>query len=202
VRNERRPGVEVWSYGIPGTKAIWDIEPSPLNASFQKLDDILKGQVRSSTKTSAILNVLREKVSARHRTPARSGFAVLGHGTEALQELHEILVGRRPHRTSFPTDRPISVVFFTHHTHAVHFDTIKCTKGKVQIRYGFERQQELTVHLAIIPLPRLNEGETDVERNRLPMPNPRWERSFVDTDSNSPHSLNHIVCKPFRFTIE
>ena len=193
--DDEKPGEEVveipldriWALRMPGTRKIGELEPDkpPLSVHGP-----LVGEIRQSLAPAPPKGM-----------QAKSAFAVLGSGEEALRQAHAVLVENKPAQDSFPAGGEISVVFYSHQFGGyVHLDQIRRRNGLVEIKYRFVPHLEtyLTEHVALIPLGNLPSGEYEVRIIQVPI-----EQKFVDYGVKPINSEweRRIVCKSFSFSV-
>ena len=193
------PLKDVSAYGMRGTRDIRTLEPEifdpkvrPHNASEEaKLD-----------KKSLVLQIANYLGSDNPQKPtsARTGFAVMGNGTQALRKAHSVLVQDQKAKHSFPASSPLSLVFFSKaFDYHVFLDQVNRSGNKITIRYFFAPSiTDPAPQFARIPLSDLPLGEIEVDMVRVPCPPKYNDPAYPAVE---PKWDELVVCRPFKFTI-
>jgi hypothetical protein len=190
---------QIWAWDMPGTRDVRELEPDIFGNAATNRSTREQLRVTEKSLTSQLLIRLQSKKPGQQ---AMRGFAVAGHGIDALREAHAVIADGNKPRASYPFRRDLSVVFFSHaFGYYVHLHKIEQQPGSIIVRYHFipHRTKELTVHFALIPLGELPLGEVKVEFVRSPM-----QQKFVAAGFKSPGTGtdSKVVSQSFRFRIE
>lgn len=166
------PLKSVHALDMPGTRDV------------RKLDD--QGRVEALRKTL-------ERPTAR---PAAS-FIVQGRPEDALRQFYRIRVGgEKPAKLSTTDD--VWVAFFSYQLGVyVHLDKVERSGARVTVRWRpvYHDEQQLTNHLALIPLGKLPAGEYEVQIVQAPPLDS--QRDFFQKTSD----LTKYVSRSFKFVI-
>ena len=104
-------------------------------------------------------------------------------------------------RKEYPLGSEISVVFFSYLGGPyVHLYRAERRHGDIEIRYRFvpHETKELTVHVALVPLGKLQSGKYRVNIVRSPMEQRMIDLGFRDV---SDENARRIVCSSFSFSV-
>jgi hypothetical protein len=185
---------EVWvanmsSHHMPESKKLVKLEPEHYGRQGGYLDSMMYRIARTLS---------REK---RSDTPMRPGFAVLGEGREALEQIHAILVKGETSQDRFPQGTKISAVFFTRQIGSMHLLKIERGGNTFTINYCREptaSNPAISPKVAIIPLGKLAPGKYRVNilgfSKKPDSPKSSCEPITEDRIKNQ-------VCQPYEFEI-
>lgn len=180
------PLSEIWALDMPGTR--------PMNRSRTQ-----KGWGFAAPEGRWVEEI-RQALPAAGDAVAGPGFVVPGRGMPALRAAHAVLAGGRPRRNRVAAGRPATLVFFARELGSyVHLRSVTYAAHRFAIDYRFvpHMTKEMTVHLALIPLPNLRAGRYDVD-----------VRGEIEQPENTPPSpgsadrWSSMVAGPFSFTVE
>lgn len=188
------PLEKILAWNMPGVRDICALEPEFFGAPIQTEAQLKRAE---HSLTSGILQTLAKRADGK----PKSGFAVKGFGVEALKNAHAVLANHEKPMNSFVRGDDVTVVFFSHVSGTyVHLKQVGLHSDGVEVQYEFvpHIDAELTFHLALIPLGKLEPGEYKVRIVRAPL-----RKQFVSlADESSLKELaEHSVCKPFRFVV-
>ncbi|OHB74841.1 MAG: hypothetical protein A2W31_06410 [Planctomycetes bacterium RBG_16_64_10] len=178
---------QIWAWRMPGTRDIGQLEP---NKPAKVACGPLVGEIRKAL-----------SATPANGKEAKPGFAVLGTGLKALRGAHAVLVKNKNPQDTFPANSEISVVFFSYQFGPyVHLEHVKRRDNVVDIAYEFvpHRTEEVTEHLALIPVGNLSSGKYYVKVDRASMEQKNAVQGFrptTDTDAR------RIICHSFDFTV-
>jgi hypothetical protein len=193
VRSDERQPIEIplkdiWAYSMPGTKHTAELEAD------------LAGNVPKGDEDQKLTLEIRRSLD-KHADKPREAFAVLGTGSDALEEAHAVLTGKKKQQDSFPPNKEISIVFFSYRMGVyVHLDRVERRENKIEIHYSFvpHHSAEVTEHFALIPLRKLPSGEYSVDIIQSPIDAVLLQKKLLAVDEKS---AQKYVCKPFVFSI-
>ena len=176
------PLEDIWAHNMPGTLNVLKLASDP-----QKR---LVGEIWRSL-----------WAFPSEDKDARAGFAVSGSGLEVLRQVHAVLVEKKDHKQTFPTNSEISVTFFSYQTHPyVHLHRVERQGHVVNIRYRFvgHETEETTSNFALVPLGKLPPGKYRVNVIQSPM-----EEEYVTSGYRPINNkiARRIVCNSFSFSI-
>lgn len=172
------PLKEIWANNMPDTKEI---------GSLAKQDPRLTGI------TSALGFPPKEE--------AKPAFAVQGKGLDALREAHVVIVDKKKSRDTFAAGSDVSVVFFAHETRSyVHMHKVERQGNNVNVSWRFvpHETEDMTRHVALIPLGKLPSGKYRVNIIRSAMPQKYIDLGFRPT---SEEVARRVVCGSFSFSV-
>jgi hypothetical protein len=202
---------QVWSLSrIPGTRDIFELERGLSANKRKKLHRLPDADSNKGTLTHEIYMVLelhrRRAYKLGDKSPAKPGFAVSGHGHDALKAAHAVLVkGERP-QTKFSKNEPISLVFFTHHCGELRFKRIEQSRHKVTIHYEFfSRFPGIATagsNIALIPIVASEGGDLFIDIVRVPSTSADNERQITSLAPMKMGSIEMSIMKPFQIKIE
>lgn len=130
----------------------------------------------------------------------RSGFAVVGHGREALKGVFEVLVKGEKPANHFKKDTNISIVFFSYPAQPlVSMNRVDVSQSTIDIRYSLISHGALSITsaLAIIPLSNMVDGKYHVKMIREPS-SKRDETGFPPATAKLE---NQVICEDFEFVV-
>jgi hypothetical protein len=170
------PLEEIWALANPGTRNLRELGSPRVEDSF--VEKVLK-QIRESWRQE-------------------TGLVVEVEGGVALRKFHQVRVERLKRNTVRP-DVPLTLVFFTNLTMAVHLDKVARTGNTFTVEYRFvpHREALASQQLALIPLGELAAGKYRVNIVRLPI-----EQKYIDNGLREPNpkAFNN-VCTSFDFGV-
>lgn len=172
------PLKDVWAVNMPGTLEIGKFN------SIKAAED------------SIVTKALRQ---VRDSWNHDKGMAVQGEGLEAVEEFYRIRTEKLP-RNKVSTDSPVSLIFYTGGVgYYTHIQRIEKHGDKFAIKYRFtpHQTQDITQHLAIIPIGKVPPGKYQVKVEQLPL-----EKQFVELgyEKALPRQVGR-VCKSFSFLV-
>jgi hypothetical protein len=173
------PLSEIWANNMPSTRDIGKLDP----------------------KRPLAYEIRRAIGFPPKDEEAKPGFAVMGTGLEALQEAHAVFVDKKKPRATFPAGSDVSVVFFTHETRPyVHLQKADRQGNKINVHWRFvpHETEDMTIHVALIPLGKIPSGKYRVNVIRSEMPKKYIDLGFRPT---SDKVARRIVCRSFSFTV-
>lgn len=182
------PLEKIWAYQMPGTGDITKLEK---NKSTKMIDEIRR----------ALGPPMLNKPGPTKMPDPRSGFAVKGAGGDALRQAYFVLVKGRKARTNFAADETISIVFFSHQFGPfVHLSKVQRAGNQIDVRYKFvpHESEQVTEHIAIIPLGELPTGTYEVTFNQQPLEKQFTNQGFQPIPKSE---AQDVVCGPFKFTV-
>jgi hypothetical protein len=171
---------KIWGYNMPGTARAEDLDPSGK----------LFMQIRRS-----LWSLPSEQEEAA------PSFAVSGTKSEAIREVHAVLVDGKKPRKSFPPSSQIYATFFSYQNRPyVHLQKVERKGNVININWSFvpHETEETTEHFALIPLGQLPNGKYRVDIKRSPMPQKYIDLGFRPM---SDAAARRIVCRSFSFTV-
>jgi hypothetical protein len=185
---EVTPLAEIWAVQMPSTRAI-NLTLTGNPPAFVSAEGGL-GQ--------SIIEALGE--NPKPSLGPGQGFAVAGHGLNALKEARAVLVGGRPRSASLPVGAQTSLVFYSFSYGAyIQLGRVEVSSDLAAIFYRVEphKTKEVTAHLALVPLPPRTAGRLRVEiKPMFDAQNP----SAPDIDW--PTVANDVVCHSFSVVIQ
>lgn len=209
---EEIPIDQVWSISrIPGTRDIFQLEKGLSNEKIARLAGRWHRHGGRGTLTHDLYKVLETKRNRASKTgdrsPAKPGFAVSGHGHEALKAAHAVLVNGKEPQTKFAKGEPIAIVFFTHWSRKLHFEKLEQSDHGFTIKYQFTTRPDRYVddngaNIALIPTIVQKAGPFRVDIERVPTPVEYQEQRIKSTDSQQFGSVEMAIMKPFQIEIE
>jgi hypothetical protein len=187
------PLSEVWSIGFRETKQAAHLEPE----FFGRREDR-----QGSHFNSMIFQISRTLSREKHSdTAMRSGFAVLGEGREALEQIYAILVKGKTYQERFPQSSNVSAVFLTRQIGFMHLTKIERVGSIFTINYCREPTASnpiISPKVAIIPLGELAPGTYRVEilgYSKKP-DSPKSPCELITEEG-----IKNQVCKSFEFEV-
>ncbi len=190
---------EVWTNEMPGTRNVFDLEPTPGSKRWATLSQEERTRPRKLL-WEPIVNSLMERAGKRETIGA--GFAVKSNDLEALRAAHGVLVDGKEPRESFAVGSDVTLVFFSYPSdgYHIHLKRIERHDDEIAIQYDlkpyFERY--LSMGFALIPLGKLPVGKYRCIPTQIAM-EPRFA-AMVKKSLDEDWSFQ-FVCKPFFFSI-
>jgi len=133
----------VWALDMPGTQPMNRIQRgTPL--AYENPEGQLVDEIRTAL-----------KYDPQRRPTAGPCFAVQGTGMTALRQAHAVLVREEKLPTEFQAGEELTLVFYSYQFGAyVHLAEVVNRDGHIDISYRFvpHRTEEVTTHLALIPI--------------------------------------------------
>lgn len=179
------PLSDIWAYGMPWTKNIRDLDPL---ANVQPHDP-------ETFSTSSFSQILE---SLNHPDGLKGGFVVVGNREKALQSAKDVLCGTIPPRSSFPSGRDLTLVFFSRiGSKYVRLESVLDRGEEIQIvcRGTAHSSTDATRNLALIPLGKRKPGVVQVTITSAPTIDEFGQPKYPDFKSNDK------VCRSFKFTV-
>lgn len=201
---------QIWSTSrIPGTRDIFELEPGLSAKERKKFNRSPDRNDAKGTLTHEIYMVLgldrRRAYKLGDKSSAKPGFAVSGHGRDALKLAHAVLVkGERP-QIKFSKNEPISLVFFTHWCRKLQFKRIEQSRHKVTIYYQFKPSTPIDTsgsNIALIPIVAKEVGDVSIDIVRVPSTRAHEEQLITSLAPVKMGSLEMSIMKPFQVKIE
>jgi len=197
-----------------GMRDLFDLEPE----RFSKIrDETIPNDERAKLMANSlhfeITRSLPRGWSADYKKATKPGFAVLGTGREALENMHAVIVKKRTIRQLFPEGKEISLIFFTRPTSKLHLNQVVRLGNSIQIKYHFtypNLPRALSgAKRAIIPLGILPPGKfqveiigTHLERGQLgQLVRDRLNLKTPDIPMGD-DMFQGLVCQSFSFTVQ
>lgn len=189
VQAEEIPLKSIWSWGMADTQLVTDIDPIVVN-------EVKKVPKQNSVTPMIVAAGLGDKsptfkfVRAMKALEGKPGFAVPGHGTEALLNTANTPLDAIPDK--LPAGN-ITLVFSAPEIgDYVRIEKVLRTDNKIEIRYGLVAREGGRFgdgnSFALIPLGELRPGKYEVD---------------ITTDQNQKNRRSaRRVSKPFSFTVE
>ena len=173
---------QIWAYNMPGTRDVQELVSDARSLLFM--------EIRRSLWSLPV-----------NEKNAGQGFAVSGNESEALGNVHAVLVEGNNPRQTFSRGSSIHVAFFSYQSRPyVHLHKVERQTNTVNIRWRFvpHETEETTEHFALIPLGILPSGKYRVNIIRSPMPKKYADLGFRRT---SDVVANRNVCRSFSFDV-
>lgn len=165
---EEIPLKEVWAYNMPGTR---------------EMTDAMRDDGYISEEGPLLREIRRRLKRNPDKKTANPAFVVEGTGMEAMKAVHAILTTDEAPQESVTTTGNISVVFFSYDFGSyVQLERIEREANTIRIMYRFvpHDSRELTQHLAIIPLGKLNAGAYNVVVEQVPIDKKQAKQGYQD----------------------
>jgi hypothetical protein len=174
----------VWALDMPGTRPVQRIPkgdpPADRVPALKLVDEIRAALARDAARDE----------------PAGPGSAAAGADAAALREAHAVLVKGLAPATKFPEGQPLTLVVASR-TFGSYFHVVGVERrdSTVEVRYRFvpHAEDEVTAHLALIPLPGPPPGGLRVTLRPLP--------DVESRDLDWGRWPQRIVCASYQITI-
>lgn len=145
------PLEEVWAYKMPGTRQLTDAE---------------KGEGFVS-KEGPVLREIRQALKCQRERVAGPAFLVQGSGRNTLPKVLEVLRGylteEEPSEPkAIKSGEEVTLVFFAYRSGSYfHLEKVEIEGNAIKVRYRFVRHitLDLSEHIALIPLGKLEPGK-------------------------------------------
>jgi hypothetical protein len=187
------PSKDIWGWAMPGTKNIQDIEPEVFGPEIQTLPEKEQEKRRHDSRVLTIYH--------HCSTPDGKGFAVVGEGKTALNNVYAVIAEGQNPLQSFPSNEELSLFFYSTVFGAyVRVDHVERDKSSIKIfyRYVLHNDRELTWHFALIPVGKLPPGSYDVTMVQLPVDLTLMHGTYGEIDQKVG---DKPICKPFSFSV-
>ncbi len=188
------PLTDVWTYEMPGTKNVRELEP--------KLD-VHDPKFKEKWERSLVRQIVSylSSPAPREREKPRRGFVVIGTGGEALTNAHATLKGKNnvEGQQQVPQNADLSLVFF-HYVTGWHpqLTSIQQSPDAIVVKYKFIRPEEPSfgaARFALIPLVKLSRGTVNVKYEQEQPVDYRGLRLNQETNAE------RLVCGSFSFEV-
>lgn len=194
------PLEQIWSLDMPGTRRIQELEPEAFGSEARASVSVNTAieRIRNSKIAKIREQLLREESS--EDLPQKS-FLVSGTGEAALATAYQVLLGQEDEQEEFPAGESLSVIFFAKSSpRYIRLEEVSIIDEKIDLQYRVvpHLADEVTVHLAIIPLPQLPAGKYRVSATRLPMPAKYTQLGYTPLSDSE---AGHLISGPSRFEI-
>ncbi len=190
----------IFALNMPGTRDIRELEPESFGEHTRKLSSEDRFRLLGESRIDQIRTALQRDNPTKDGN-AKTGFAVVGTGKEALDNAYKVLVKDAKRDTSFPFGSNITLVFFSKFAgQYVHLDRIQLRGNEIEV--GYQAVPHITAdstwHLALIPVGELPIGKYEVEIGQVPGGKDKTGH-FIGGFSAS--VAQRIVCRSFSFSI-
>ena len=180
------PLEEVWGYNLPGT---------------HELTDAMRTEGYVSEEGPLIREIRRKLKRDPDKKSAAPSFVVEGTDMDAITAAHSILTADTKPEDSVSEGVDASVVFFSYDFGSyVQLERIERAQNTIRIVYKFvpHDSQELTQHLAIIPIGKLDVGTYNVIVEKAPIDRKLVEQGYQDIPAKQ---ASEFVSGSFKFEV-
>jgi len=194
----------IWG-NMSGMRGLFDLE----SERFSKIrDETIPSDERAKLMANSlhfeITRSLPRGWSPDYKKATKPGFAVLGTGREALENMHAVIVKKRTIRQSFPEGREISLIFFTRPAQELYLNQVVRLGNAIQIFYRFNPfhvrgMAGPSTRRVIIPVGILPPGEFHVEIVGSNLKKGQLGRDFKPMGDDM---FQGLVCQSFSFTVQ
>ena len=177
-KSKEIPLDQIWSFRIPGTKSVRDLEPK-VELKELSVDEMIR--------VSIVHRIYNSLTRGKAAAPA---FVVEGTGAVALKNAEAVFLGADP-LEKLKANTDLTLIFYTLLGREVRIDSIEQARDRITIKYHFIMREAngMWADFALIPLGTFSAGVVDVDIVEQPI------------DGAEPSGLEDRVSGPFSFQV-